>query len=762
MKSVLERMKAIAPDQEFEHAALLEIVCEHTHDCIVLLDRDFNFIRVNQAYAYACRRDIHEFAGHNHFEFYPSPLVEDFEKVVATGIPFDAQARSFAFPDHPEWGETYWDLSLIPIINPPSDKISFLLFTLKDVTDRHRAELDLRKANRSLQVSSTCNALLVHAASETELLDGMCRVIVEKGGYLAARIGFDEMGDGQTSRPAAQFGNTSLFGGPGVTLPLGCCGIPYGVLTVHAAKQDAFGEDEIKLLEQLAGDLAYGIWGQRMRVAQKKTEEKLRQSEERYRLIVENAADAVMIVDPEGRFVYANQEAQKMLGYGMEELLRMSILDVTTTDEAEKVIGLFDALKTHGHVRDEIIKKKSDGRLFPVEVNAVRLPDGNYFGACRDVSERRRSNAALADSERKYRMLFENSRDALMQNAPPDWRFSSVNRAAMQLFGAKSEAEFMSLSPRDISPEFQLDGRPSAEMGKKYLAITLRKGHHLFEWMHKRLDGTLFPAEVLLTRMEWNGAAFILGSIRDISERKKLEKEILGHRNEMELLQKQQVASQTAAAFAHELNQPLMVISSLSEVALMLMNDTEPDFGQIRTVIEDSKRQALRAGHSIHQLLHLLNKQEVRTESMDLNEEITNILSIAITEHELQFHADLHLEENLPPVQANKTHVQKVLLNLLHNAIEAMGAAGVTLPEITVTVQEDGSVAQVTIRDNGPGFNPDDIRHLFEPFYTTKVNGIGMGLAISRALIEANGGQLWVDPEEGPGATFHLTLPFVS
>lgn len=760
MKSVLERMKAIAPDQEFEQATLLEMVCQHTHDCIVLLDRHFDFVRVNQAYADVCGRDIDEFSGRNHFELYPSPLIEDFKKVVETGMSFHAQARPFIFPDHPEWGETYWDLSLVPILDR-NGQVSLLLFTLNDVTDCHRAELELRKANLALRVSSACNALLVHAASEMELLDGMCRVVVEKGGYLAARIGFDEMADGQSSSPV-QFGNTSLFGGSGVTVPIGCCGIPYGVLTVHAAEPDAFGEDEVKLLEQLAGDLAYGIWAQRMREAQKKAEEKLRESEERYRLIVENAADAVVIADPEGRFVYANQEAQKMLGYGMEELLQMNILDVTTADETEKVAGLFDALKIHGHVRDEIIKRKSDGSIFPVEINAVRLPDGNYFGSCRDVSERRRSDAALADSERKYRILFENSRDALMQNALPDWRFSSVNRSALQLFGARNEQELMSLSPWDISPEFQPDGVASVEKAKRNLAITMQKGHHLFEWLHKRLDGTLFHAEVLLTRMELNGEAFVLGSIRDISERKRLEREILGHRNEMELLQKQQVASQTAAAFAHELNQPLMAISSLSEVALMLLDGTDPDLGQIRSVIEDGKRQALRAGQSIHQLLHMLNKHEVRTEPLDLNQEITNVIFVAITEHELQFHADLLLEEDLLPVRANRTHVQKVLLNLIHNAIEAMGAADVALPEITVTVQQDGSVAQVTIRDNGPGFGPDDIQHLFEPFYTTKVHGIGMGLAISRALIEANGGQLWVDPEEGPGATFHLTLPFVS
>jgi signal transduction histidine kinase len=154
--------------------------------------------------------------------------------------------------------------------------------------------------------------------------------------------------------------------------------------------------------------------------------------------------------------------------------------------------------------------------------------------------------------------------------------------------------------------------------------------------------------------------------------------------------------------------------------------------------------------------------KEFPTEEFELNSEITNIVATARAEHELQFHAALQLEDRLPLIRANRVHVRKVLLNLLHNGIEAMQEAGVPQASITITVRTiaDKNVAQVTIRDNGPGFKEVDVLHLFEPFFTTKDKGIGMGLTISRSLIEANGGQLWVDPQESPGATFHLTLPF--
>ena len=133
-----------------EQAKLLEMIYKHTHDCIVLLDREYNFIRVNEAYARACARDVSEFPGHNHFEFYPSDLIHSFNTVVETKEPFHIRARPFAFPDHPEWGTGYWDLSVIPILDK-SMGVEFLLFTLKDVTGRTIAEQEREALQKQLQ-----------------------------------------------------------------------------------------------------------------------------------------------------------------------------------------------------------------------------------------------------------------------------------------------------------------------------------------------------------------------------------------------------------------------------------------------------------------------------------------------------------------------------------------------------------------------------------------------------------------------------------
>ena len=195
---------------EEESWQMLELVFQHTHDCIVLLDKDFNFIQVNQAYADVCAREIGEFQGHNHFEFYPSPLIEDFRRVSETGIPFHAKDRPFVFPDHPEWGVTYWDLSLVPI-SGKDRQVNFLLFTLKDITENHRTLHALQRTNQALKAISLCNSLLIHASNEHELLEGMCKVVVEAGGYLMAWIGFAEQDENKTVKPVAQSGHEENY-----------------------------------------------------------------------------------------------------------------------------------------------------------------------------------------------------------------------------------------------------------------------------------------------------------------------------------------------------------------------------------------------------------------------------------------------------------------------------------------------------------------------------------------------------------------------
>jgi signal transduction histidine kinase len=193
-----------------------------------------------------------------------------------------------------------------------------------------------------------------------------------------------------------------------------------------------------------------------------------------------------------------------------------------------------------------------------------------------------------------------------------------------------------------------------------------------------------------------------------------------------------------------------------------MIHAPSPDFAEITEAIEGCEQQALRAGRSIRDIINFLNSRKMPVEEFDLNQEIINIVDTIKSENNLMVNIVLNLEPGLPQVSANRTQVEKVVLNLLNNGIEAMQGAAIHLPNLVIAIStaKTESFALMTMQDNGPGIKKEDFNRVFEPFFTTKKDGIGMGLAISRSLIEENGGQLWLDHQEYQGATFHLTLPF--
>ncbi|HNP25856.1 MAG TPA: ATP-binding protein, partial [Nitrosomonas sp.] len=265
-------------------------------------------------------------------------------------------------------------------------------------------------------------------------------------------------------------------------------------------------------------------------------------------------------------------------------------------------------------------------------------------------------------------------------------------------------------------------------------------------------------------QFEGGAAKRIVGIVRDITERKILEQSLQQQRNETEVLFNQQVAVITASAIAHELNSPLTAISAYGEVAQRALSSTPIDCDQAKEAFQGCVEQVQHAGSKLKELLSFLQNSEVETEALNLNHVVEDALTQARGDGYAEFHLALELESDLPAVMANKIQIQRVLVNLIRNSVEALRAAEISASEITIAVKTvaNESMSLVTIKDNGPGIGRDTISRIFEPFFTTKPTGFGVGLSISRALIEANGGQLWVDPDYRQGAQFHFTLPFAS
>jgi len=262
---------------------------------------------------------------------------------------------------------------------------------------------------------------------------------------------------------------------------------------------------------------------------ERRAEEALRESREQFRSIVSAAQDAIIMIDPQGCISLWNQSAERIFGYSVEEALGQylhRLLAPARLREAyEKGFGQFVRSGEGAAVGKvtELPALHKDGREFPIELSLASVPlhgQWHAVGVVRDISERKRAEQALGDSETRHRTLFESSADAVMTLAPPSWKFTCGNPATLKMFGVKDEAEFISLGPWNLSPERQPDGQSSAEKAKEMIETAMREGSHFFEWTHRRLNGDDFPATVLLTRMELAGRALLQATVRDISEQK--------------------------------------------------------------------------------------------------------------------------------------------------------------------------------------------------------------------------------------------------
>lgn len=287
------------------------------------------------------------------------------------------------------------------------------------------------------------------------------------------------------------------------------------------------------------------------------------------------------------------------------------------------------------------------------------------------------------------------------------------------------------------------------------LEFRLRHKNGSYRWIHSR--GSLLHDKN-------NRPYRLLGINFDITDYK-LTRELSERRNRMEQSFRVSLATQTIAAIAHELNQPLAAISSYADVALRLYQSEKPDSQKLNHVLEACVQQAQRAGEVIRQLFSHLNKTEAVGERVDINFLVTEACAFIKNDKTLDtLNIELDLAADLPQTTVNALQIQKVLVNLIINGLEAMQEHGKLSEVLRITTgryADDPDMAVVCVCDSGKGLaDATALKMLFQPFYSTKPAGLGMGLAISRALIQAHGGQLWAERNVGDGLSLFFTLPF--
>jgi len=262
--------------------------------------------------------------------------------------------------------------------------------------------------------------------------------------------------------------------------------------------------------------------------------------------------------------------------------------------------------------------------------------------------------------------------------------------------------------------------------------------------------------------MDQHGAVtHFLGISEDITQRKRAEEDARRHRNELAHTGRVIVMGEMATSLAHELNQPLTVISGCAQVCLDKLRSGDGTSEQMLDSVQQVAEQAQRASEIIRRTRSFLRKEEDERRPIDLNDTIRGVEDLLrVDAREQRATIDLGLVEGLPPVWADFFQIQQVVLNLAHNGIEAMAGSDSSQRHLAIqTLAVDGGSVEVAVRDTGHGIPSENLTRVFDPFFTTKPSGLGMGLAICRSIVEAHGGRLWAASNEGMGAVFRFALP---
>jgi C4-dicarboxylate-specific signal transduction histidine kinase len=260
---------------------------------------------------------------------------------------------------------------------------------------------------------------------------------------------------------------------------------------------------------------------------------------------------------------------------------------------------------------------------------------------------------------------------------------------------------------------------------------------------------------------EADGApAVIRGVVRDITESKQARDETEKLRRDLAHAGRVTMLGQLSSALAHELNQPLGAIQRNAEAAAMLLQSNAPDLDEVRAIVSDIRKDDRRAVDVIARLRALLSRRSLEPEPVPVQGVVQDVLALVRADAAArQVRLDFAPPAGLPPASADRVHLSQVLLNLIVNAMDAVAHLPAASRRVAVEARLAHGMIEIAVADSGSGIARELAEKVFDPYYTTKSGGMGMGLPISRTIVEAHGGKLWVDDASSPGATFRFTLP---
>lgn len=366
------------------------------------------------------------------------------------------------------------------------------------------------------------------------------------------------------------------------------------------------------------------------------------------------------------------------------------------------------------------------------------------------------SNRDLLAREAHLKSILETIPDAMVV-IDPRGQIQSFSSAAERLFGRRAE----DVIGRNVS---MLMPAPYRENHDGYIERYLRTGERRIIGVGRvvvgeRKDGSTFPMELAIGEMKSNDKLFFTGFIRDLTERQKTEARLQELQAELVHISRLTAMGEMASTLAHELNQPLAAIANYLKGARRILDNANAEQQPlVREALDKATEQSLRAGQIIHRLRNFVARGESERKGESLSkllEEASALALVGAKDQGVRVRFDLDANHDL--VFVDKVQIQQVILNLIRNAIEAM-AESARRQLVISSGPAAGELVEISVADTGTGVSPDIAEQLFQPFVTTKRHGMGVGLSISKTIIEAHGGRMWADANPGGGTVFHLTL----
>jgi two-component system sensor kinase FixL len=477
-----------------------------------------------------------------------------------------------------------------------------------------------------------------------------------------------------------------------------------------------------------------------------------------FQALLSAAVDGIIVIDAQGRIQVINEACEKLFGYKPDEVVGRNVNMLMPAPYREQHDGYLGHYRGTGERRiigigREVMGQRKDGSTFPMYLTVGQgKTDGAdiYVGIIRDLTDRVEREARLAS-------ILDTVPDGIV-TIDERGTIESFSPAAARLFRYEP-AEVIGKNVAVLMPESyraQHDHyleRYSASSEKHIIGTTRVV-------VGQRADGTTFPMELSVGETIFGGRRVFTGFIRDITDRQGTERRLQELQAELLHVSRLSAMGQMGSALAHELNQPLTAIMNYGKAAARTLEQIDdPRVAKVQQLIGKAVDQTTRAGNIIRNLRGFVEKREASRRHENLQKIIEEAIALGLVgSAEANVKVRLDLDPDIPTVLVDKVQIQQVLINLIRNGLEAMQ----TMPIRRLSVRSalaDGDFALVTVSDTGPGLTKEVADRLFQPFITTKDYGMGIGLTICQAIVEAHGGLIWFEPNPDGGVSFHFRLP---